>query len=58
VGRDRVAGEAVERVAAPVIPSGGRGVGVAGTVLDVAERNAGVERQGDEAVAQRIRRLS
>lgn len=41
----------VEVLAGPVVADGGARVGVAGSDLDVAEVNAGVEHGGDEGMA-------
>jgi hypothetical protein len=49
---DDVGGVAVERDSGAVVAHGGASVGVAGGFLDVAERHPGVERGGDERVAQ------
>ena len=50
--RDDVGGVPVERDSRPVVTHGGAGVGVAGGLLHVAERHAGVEGSGDERVTQ------
>ena len=52
---DDVGGVAVEGDAGAVVAHGRARVGVAGGFLDVAQRDAGVERGGDERVAQRVR---
>ena len=54
-GGDDVGGVAVEGDPGPVVAHGGAGVGVAGGFLHVAQRDPGVERGGDERVAQRVR---
>ena len=53
-GGDDVGGVAVEGDAGSVVAHGGARVGVAGGFLHVAERDAGVERGGDERVAERV----
>jgi|HubBroStandDraft_1064217.scaffolds.fasta_scaffold07294_8 hypothetical protein len=50
-----IGGVAVEGCAGSVIPHRGAGVGVGSGFLDVAERDAGVERGGDERVSQSVR---
>jgi hypothetical protein len=47
---------AVERASAPVVAHGGARVGVAGGLLHVSQRHAGVQSTGDEGVAQTMRR--
>jgi hypothetical protein len=46
---------AIQGTASSVAAHGGARVGVAGCFLDVAQRNSGVERSGDERVPQRMR---
>ena len=46
---------AVEAMAASVVTAGRTGVGVAGGVLDVFERDAGLSGSGDESDPQRVR---
>jgi hypothetical protein len=52
---DDVGGVAIQGLASSVVAHGGARVSVAGCFLDVAQRNAGVERSGDERVPQRVR---
>lgn len=42
-GGDHVGGVAVQRPAAPVVAHGGSGIGMAGCLLDIPQRHAGVE---------------
>jgi hypothetical protein len=53
--RQGVAGVAVEPAAGPVIAAGGAGITVAGEVLNLVQRDAGVESQRDGGVPQRVR---
>ena len=48
VALDEVGGMGVERLAPPVVVRRGAGIGVRGGPLQVAERGAGVEAEGDE----------
>ena len=48
VGRDDVSGVPVQAAAAPVIPHRGPRVRVRGCLLDVAERDPGVQGGGDD----------
>ena len=50
-----VGGVPVQAGTRAVIPHGGAGIGVGGGVLHVAERDAGIQRRGDERVPQRVR---
>jgi hypothetical protein len=50
-----VGGVPIERVPVPVVAHRRSGVCVAGTVLDVVQRDAGVEGRGDEGVAETMR---
>jgi hypothetical protein len=54
VGADGVGRVAVEVVAGSVVAAGGAGVGVAGGVVHVPERGAGVECGGYEGLAQGV----
>src|SRR5689334_1536022 len=53
-GGDDVGGVAVEGHATAVVAHGGAGVRMAGCLLDVSERDAGVEGGGDERVAEGV----
>jgi hypothetical protein len=54
VGGDDVGGVAVQRGAGPVIAHGRAWVGVGSGFLDVAQRNPGVQTDGDERMPQRV----
>jgi hypothetical protein len=49
-----VGGVSVEGHARSVVPHGGAGIGVAGGLLHIPQRNPGVQRGGDESVAERV----
>ena len=55
VGGDDVGGMSVKAAAGPVIAHRGARIGMRGGFLDVAERNPGVQRRGDECVSQGVR---
>jgi hypothetical protein len=55
VGGDDVGGMAVEGDSGAVVAHGRPRIGVRGGFLDVAQRDAGIERGGDECVTQRVR---
>jgi hypothetical protein len=50
-----VGGVAIDGLASSVVAHGGAGISMAGCFLDVAQRDTGVERSGDERVPQRVR---
>lgn len=52
---DDVGGVTVERDAGTVVSHRGARVGVTGGLLDVAQRNTGIQRGSDEGVPQRVR---
>jgi hypothetical protein len=52
VGSDGIGGVAVQAVPGVVVPAGGAGIFVAGVVLHVAQRGAGVQGEGDGRMAQ------
>ena len=54
-GDDDVGGVAVEVLASPVVDGCGAWVGVAGSDLDVAQRDTGVERSHDERRSEHVR---
>ena len=56
VGRDDVSGVPVQAAAAPVIPHRGPQVRMGGYLLDIAERDPGVQTGGDERVPKRVGR--
>ena len=51
---DDVGGVAVQRLAGTVVAHRGAGVGVAGGFLNIAKWDTGIERRGDERVAQAV----
>jgi hypothetical protein len=55
VGGNDVGGVPVAGDAGAVVPHRGARIGVGGGFLDVAQRDAGIERGGDECVTQRVR---
>jgi hypothetical protein len=55
IGGDDVGGVPVETSAGSVVADGGPWIGVRGGFLDIAERDPGVQRSGDERVPQRVR---
>jgi hypothetical protein len=55
VGGDDIGSVPVQAAAGTVIPHRGPGIGVRGGLLDVAERNPGVEGGGEERMPQRVR---
>jgi hypothetical protein len=55
VGGDDVGGMPVQRGACPVRPHGGARVGVRGGFLNIARRDTGVQRGGDQCVAEGVR---
>ena len=50
-------GVPVESSAGSVVADGGPRIGVRGGFLDIAERDPGIQRGGDERVPQRVRAL-
>jgi hypothetical protein len=54
VGGDDVGGVSVEGGVGAVVAHGGSRIGVGGGLLDVTQRDAGVEGGGDEGVAQGV----
>jgi len=55
VGRDDIRGVPVQAPARPVVPDRGPRVSVGGSLLNVAQRHAGVLGSGDECVPERVR---
>ena len=54
-GGDDIGGVPVESDSGTVVAHGGAGVGVPRRLLDVAKRDPGIERSGDEGVTQSVR---
>ena len=55
VGRDDIGGVPVQASAGPVVPDRGSRVSVGGSLLNVAQRHAGIQGGGDERVPEGVR---
>ena len=54
VGGDDIGGVPVQAAAGPVVPHRGSRVSMGGGFLDVAQRDPGIERGGNEGMSERV----